>query len=244
VLGLLWIVIQPLILLAVYSLVFLGVFTRPGDVTGQSEFVLGMFLGILIYSFFAESVTRAPQLVLANPSYVKRVVFPLEVLPLSVILALGLNLLIGLALLLLADLLFLGGVPLTSLWLPLLLVPLFLMTLGASWLLASLGVFLRDIPQIVRALTLVLMFLTPIFWEIEQAKALEPWIYLNPLTCIVVPAKQALVQGATPDLSLLGGVTAFFSTLCAGRSRVVCSDPKRLCGCPLMACWAMREGQQ
>ena len=164
-----------------------------------------MFLGILVYTFFAEAVTRAPQLVLSNPGYVKRVVFPLEVLPLSVALALLLNLVIGFVLLLVADLVFLGAIPVTAFWLPALLLPLFLLTMGASWFLASLGVFLRDIPQIVRALTLVLMFLTPIFWEIEMAKELEPWIYLNPLTCVVVPAKQALIRGEAPDLALLGG---------------------------------------
>ncbi len=209
VLGFLWIVIQPLILLAVYALVFLKVFSRPGDGLGQSEFVLGMFLGIVVYTFFTEAVNRAPQLVLANPSYVKRVVFPLEVLPVSVVLALLLNLVIGLILLLAADLVFLGRLPLTALWIPGILLPLLLLTLGASWFLASLGVFLRDIPQIVRALTLVLMFLTPIFWDIGQAQGLEPWIYLNPLTCVVVPAKQALVLGQAPDLLLLGLVTVF-----------------------------------
>ena len=165
--GLLWSFFTPLFMLAVYTFVFSVVFKARWSINNHSktEFALVLFAGLIVFNLFAECINRAPGLIVSNPNYVKKVVFPLEILPLVSLLSALYHALISLAVWLVAYLFFYGLPPATVLLLPLVLLPLSLFIMGCSWLLASLGVFLRDISQIIGITVTVLMFLSPIFYS-------------------------------------------------------------------------------
>lgn len=169
-LGLVWSVLNPLLMLALYVLVFgyifSGSFGRPGET--RLEFGLGIFLGLTIFHFVSEVIATAPGVVVNNPNFVKKVVFPLEVLAAANVGGAFIHLLIGLALVL-AGVVFVGpGLSLSALWLPVILFPLVLLCLGLTWLLAALGVFLRDIAQLMQALSQVLLFASAVFYPLSK----------------------------------------------------------------------------
>lgn len=209
-LGALWTFIQPLMTLAVYTFVFTEIFQpRAGEGASQTVFVLGMFCGIVFYGVFADTISKAPILVISNPSYVKRVLFPLEALPVSVLGAALVNLCAGLLILIAGTLILGESVPATVFWLPVTLVPLFMLTLGISWFLASVGVFLRDVQQVVRVLLQAIFFLTPIVWTLDfLPPRFHFWVKLNPLTTIVESAREVAIAGRLPDWGMLGLITA------------------------------------
>lgn len=219
VLGVLWALIQPLALLGVYAIFFLYLLDRQPDapVSGDARLVLGMFCALLFFNLFIEAISRAPQLVMGNPSYVKRIVFPLEVLPLSVLGALLVNFAVGAGVLLIGRWILLGSVPWTACLLPLVLLPFLLLTCGLSWVLASLGVFLRDVAQLIRAITVPLMFLTPIFWSLDMAPAsMKGWLLLNPLTPGIESARAVAVAGELPNWGMLGVFTGVAALIAGG----------------------------
>lgn len=195
-LGILWAFFYPLFMLAVYTFVFSVVFkARWPSATGDSrvEFALVLFAGLMVYNVFAECVNRAPGLILANTSYVKKVVYPLEILPWvtlgSALFHLGVSFLVWL----LAYCCFFGLPPATILLFPLALIPLCLLTLGLSWLLASLGVYLRDVAQLVGIATTALLFLSPIFYATSSVPPKFRFImHLNPLTPIIETSRALL----------------------------------------------------
>jgi lipopolysaccharide transport system permease protein len=199
VLGLFWSFVNPVFLLVVYTFVFSVVFKArwgSGDSGSKAEFALVLFAGILVFNLFAECVNRAPSVILSNPTYVKKVVFPLEILPWVSFAAALFHTLISFIVWLVFSLFVFGAPPLTSLLFPLLLVPLMLITMGLSWFLASLGVFLRDVSQVVGILTTALMFLTPIFYPITAIpESYRKILYLNPLTFIIDQARDLLIFG-------------------------------------------------
>ncbi|WP_431857381.1 ABC transporter permease [Azospirillum sp.] len=201
VLGIVWAVINPLLMLAVYTFVFTVVFqARWGAAgTGSVEFALLLFSGLVLFTVFSDGVNRAPGLLLENVSYIKKVVFPLEILPLVTLVVALFNAAIGFAILLVFYAAALGLPPLTVLLLPLVLLPLCLMTLGISWFLASAGVFLRDIRQVVGVAVTVLMFLSPIFYPLTAVpERFRGLIHLNPLTPILEQSKDLLFWGRVP----------------------------------------------
>ena len=159
-----------------------------------------LFSGLIVYGFFSDVFNRAPQLILGNVNYVKRVVFPLEILVIVAVCSALIQSLASLVVLLLALLVLNGGVPLTALLLPLIWLPLVLLTLGMGWLFASLGVFSRDLKQITGVLTTMLMFISPIFFPV---KALPPEfqtvMWLNPLTFFIEQSREVLIWGRAPD---------------------------------------------
>lgn len=202
-LGALWIVITPLLMLAVYTFVFTNIFQARWGSQGHNsmEFALLLFSGLIIYGIFAECVTRAPGLMLDNVSYIKKVVFPLEVLPVVHLMVGLVGALFGLAILLLFYLPVLGLPPLTILLLPLAVAPVCLVTLGVSWFLASVGVYLRDIRQMVGVIVTLLMFLSPIFYPLEAVPAaFRGIILLNPFTIVLEQSKELLFWGVLPNL--------------------------------------------
>lgn len=206
-LGLLWSFVNPLALLLIYTFVFGVVFRSrwPNGGNGSLiEFALVLFSGMIAFNIFSECVARAPQLVISVPNYVKKVVFPLEILPVS---ALGAALFHGgvsLSILLLANLIVSGRLPWTLVLLPLVLLPLVLLSLGLGWFLSSLGVFIRDIGHSVGLVLQVLFFMTPIFYPIEAVPALlQPLIWLNPLTGIVENWRRVVLWGQLPSWSSL-----------------------------------------
>lgn len=207
ILGIFWSFFHPLFMLAVYTFVFSVVFkARWPSAAGDSkvEFALVLFAGLMVYAVFAECVNRAPGLILANSNYVKKVVYPLEILPWislgSAVFHLGISLLVWL----LAYLLFFGLPPASILLFPLVLVPLFLLTVGLSWWLASLGVYLRDVTQLVGIITTALMFLSPIFYAISSVPENFRFImHLNPLTPIIEQSRILLFGRGELDPLLL-----------------------------------------
>lgn len=211
VLGLLWSVLNPLVMLAVYTFVFGEVFKAKwiGGTGSRSEFALVLFAGLMVFNFFSECVNRAPVLILSNVNYVKKVVFPLEILPLvtmgSALFHFAVSLLVWCTFYVVAM-----GLPQgTALLLPLILAPLLLVTLGISWLLAALGVYLRDVAQVVGVALMVLMFLSPIFYQVDSLpEAVRPLMYLNPVTVAIEQTREVMLWGRPPGWAMLLGFAA------------------------------------
>jgi lipopolysaccharide transport system permease protein len=204
IMGLAWSFFSPLLMLAIYTFVFSVVFkTRwPGLGAEQSkmDFAILFFSGLIIYGIFAECVNRAPSIILQNVNYVKKVVFPLEILPWvacgSALFHAGVSVLVLLA----AHLIFAGGIPWTAIFFPVLMIPLVLGTMGVAWLLSALGVYMRDIGQVTGMLTTILLFLSPIFFPMSAMPAeFRSWIALNPLVYFLESGRDALVFGIAPD---------------------------------------------
>ncbi len=201
-LGLFWSFVNPLVLLLIYTFVFGVVFAArwPNAKTDNlSEFAITLFCGIIAYNLFSECVGRAATLVVGVPNYVKKVVFPLEVLPFSTLGAALFHSGVSLVILLVANLLISGALQWTLVFLPLVILPLLLLCLGLSWFLASLGVFVRDINYTVALVIQVLFFLTPIFYAVENIP--EPYrtvIGFNPLTPMVENVRRVVLWGLPP----------------------------------------------
>ena len=202
IMGLLWSFLNPLFMLLVYTFVFSMMFKMrwPQGSGSRTEFALLVFAGLLVFNVFSECVSRAPGLIISNANYVKKVMFPLEILPWVVLGAVLFHTLASLAIWLVFHLVFFGLPPLTSLLLPLVLLPLVLFTLGISWLLASLGVYLRDVGQMVGVLTTALMFVSAIFYPTSAfPQAYQGLLHLNPLTRVVEQTRDVLFWGIVPD---------------------------------------------
>lgn len=196
--GLLWSFFNPVFMLIVYTFVFSVVFRArwQGGSDSKVEFALVLFTGLLVFNLFSEVVNKAPGLILNNANYVKKVIFPLEILPLVALGAAAFHMMISLVVWLLFYVPFFGLPPWTVLLLPLVLLPLLLLTLGLAWLLASLGVYLRDVSQIIGVITMALMFMSPIFYPVaalpDQYQAV---MHLNPLTYIVEETRNVMIWG-------------------------------------------------
>lgn len=206
-LGSLWALITPLLMLGVYTLVFRFVFKLRwgvGGIESNVTYALRLFAGLAVFNFFAECVTRAPRLILEQPQLVKKVIFPLEILPwINAFSALA-NLGVALALLLVFGSWDRGGVALTVLALPLVWLALLPLCVGLGWLLAALGTYARDVGQVIGLLVSLLMFLSPVFFPLEALPAgLRPWMFLNPLSTIITQTRQVLLDGVWPDWSAL-----------------------------------------
>lgn len=200
--GILWSFFNPVFMLAVYTFVFSVVFKArwSGGSESRTEFALVLFAGMIVFALFSECVNRAPSLILANVNYVKKVVFPLEILPFISLGAAAFHLLVSVAVWLIFYLIFFGVPHSTVLLLPIVLLPLVLFTLGLSWMLASLGVYLRDVGQIVGVFTTALLFLSPIFYPVTALPAeYQTLLHLNPLTPVIEQTRQVLVWGKLPD---------------------------------------------
>jgi lipopolysaccharide transport system permease protein len=210
-LGLVWSFLNPLFMLAVYTFVFSVVFKARWGLGGEeskTQFAVVLFVGMIVHGLFAEVLNRAPGLILSNVNYVKKVVFPLEILPVVSMGAALFHGLISLGVLLIAFVLFNGYLHWTAALAPLVLLPLVILTLGLAWMLASLGVFLRDVGQTIGIITTVMLFLTPVFYPITALpEEMRPWIMANPLTFIIEQAREVLIWGRLPDWLGLGVYT-------------------------------------
>jgi lipopolysaccharide transport system permease protein len=202
--GLLWSFLTPLLMLVVYTFVFSVVLKArwsgaAGAEESRAHFAILLFAGLIVHGVFAEVVNRAPGLVLGNVNFVKRVLFPLEVLPVVTAGAALFHAGVSVAVLLVAVFVANGAVPWTAVLFPLVLVPLVMLTLGVAWVLASLGVFLRDVGQVVGLLTTMLLFLSPVFFPVTAVpEFFQPWMHLNPLTFVIEQSRAVLIFGALP----------------------------------------------
>lgn len=207
-LGQLWAVLNPLLLLAVYTFVFSVVFQmRWGSIGGQStgQFALLVFSGLILFNIFAECVTRAPGLMLENVSYIKKLVFPLEILPYVQMAGALFSAVIGMAILALFYPFVFGAPPATALLAPLIFLPLILLVMGLSWLLASVGVFLRDVRQMIGLAVTVVMFMSPVFYPVEMVPpAFRLLLKFGPLAIPMEEMKAVLFWGRLPDWQALG----------------------------------------
>lgn len=203
-LGFLWSLLTPLLMLAVFAVVFGLIFE--GRFTGhpqesKADFALALFAGMIVFNFFAEALARAPTLITSTPSYVTKVVFPLEVLPVASVASGLVHLALSLVPLLAFTLLLRGSLPWTLLEWPLLLVPLVGWALAVSWTLAALGVFLRDLVLAVSTVNLVLMYASAIFYPLEKVPA---DFYGWPLRALVELNPLAFLASASRDLAIWG----------------------------------------
>lgn len=204
-LGLSWSFFNPILMLVIYTFVFSVVFKArwgTGADESKTDFAIILFVGLLIHGFFAECINRSPMLITSNVSYVKKVVFPLEVLPwvafCSALFHAGISLLVLLA----AQLIFKHSIPATALLLPLVLLPLLLGIMGLSWLFSSLGVYLRDISQITAMFSTVLLFMSAVFFPIDALPEKYQFaIRINPLASIIEQSRNVLVFGRMPDFT-------------------------------------------
>lgn len=200
--GLLWSFLNPLFMLAVYTFVFSVVFKAKwgGGDESRSQFAIVLFAGLIVQTLFAEILNRAPGVILGNANYVKKVVFPLEVL---VVIAAGSALfhtVVSLGVLLGAFLVLNGYLHWTIIYLPLIFLPLLMFSVGCAWVIASVGVYARDVSQIVGVLTTILLFLSPVFFPVSALPArIQPWIMVNPLSFIIEQVRAVVVWGNSPS---------------------------------------------
>lgn len=208
VLGLAWSFFNPVLMLLVYTFVFSVVFKARWNVGGEeskADFAIILFVGMIVHGLFAECVNRAPGLILSNVNYVKKVVFPLEILPWVAMGSALFNGLVSTVVLLLAQLLINQTLPWTSVFFPLVLLPLVFAGMGFAWFLAALGVFVRDIGQVTGIFTTVLLFLSPVFYPITALpEKYQVWLQLNPLTLIIEESRKVLIFGNLPDWPSMG----------------------------------------
>lgn len=196
VMGLLWSFLNPVFMLVVYTYVFSVVFKARwlGGSDSKVEFALVLFTGLLVYNLFSEVLNRAPTLILSNVNYVKKVIFPLEVVPIVAFGVAAFHMLVSLVVWLLFYTFFFGLPSWTLIQLPVVMVPLILITLGLAWILASLGVYLRDVGQIIGVITMALMFLSPIFYPVAALpEQYHAFMYMNPLTYIVEETRNVMI---------------------------------------------------
>lgn len=206
-LGIVWSFFNPVFMLAVYTFFFSVVFkARWGGGTGdKAEFAILIFSGMIVHGLFAECVSRAPGLILANVNYVKKVVFPLQILPVVALGAALFHTLISFGVLLLFYLLTQAHLNWTVVYLPLVILPYLLLILGISWFLAATGVFLRDVGQTTGILVSVLMFLSPVFYPVTTLPdEYRPLLFLNPLTFIIEQTREVMIWNRTPNWAGLG----------------------------------------
>lgn len=197
-LGLLWSFIVPLLMLLIYTFVFSAIFeARWGQGSGEmrvGEFALTLFAGLTPFNLFSEIMNRSPHLILAVPNYVKKVVFPLEALPVVAVGSALFHSLISIGILVAGTRLVLGFFSPTLFLLPLAYLPLLLLTLGLSWFLASLGVYIRDIGQGIGVAVQMLFFLSPILYSVDAVpEQYRIWLYLNPLTTVLSGFRRTLL---------------------------------------------------
>jgi lipopolysaccharide transport system permease protein len=206
-LGILWSFVHPVLMLTVYTFVFSGVFrARWSGGTGSTlEYALIMFSGLLTFTLFSECLNRAPSLMLANVNYVKKVQFPLEVLPWIAFGSALFHMVISLSVWLVFYMFVFGLPSPTAVLLPLVLAPLALIIMGLSWFLAALGVYLRDVSQFVGIVTSAMIFLSPIFYPLTVVREdLRRLLYLNPLTPAVEHVRAVLIWGTQPNWAEFG----------------------------------------
>ncbi|MFJ1269150.1 ABC transporter permease [Legionella lytica] len=211
-LGLLWSFFQPVLMLAIYTFVFSVVFKARWNVGSDSktEFALVLFAGLIVFNLFSECISRSPTLILSHANYVKKVVFPLEILPWVSLGTALFQMLMSFSVWFLFYMLLFGLPHSTLLLFPLTILPIVLITMGLSWMLASIGVYLRDVGQIIGIVITILMFLSPIFYPVTSLPVeYQSVIRLNPLTPVIENVRDILFWGHIPQLKIYFLYTSF-----------------------------------
>lgn len=213
-LGSLWAVFHPIIMLSIYTLVFSVIFQARWAEGGESkmEFALILFLGLIVFNIFSDYISRVSHIILANPNYVKKVIFPLEILPLVNLLGVAYHGLVSFLMWLVVHIFVVGLPPYTLFYLPFVLVPFLLLLIGVGWLLSSISVYFRDVPQLTGVIITVSMFLSPIFYSINMVPEEYRWlVYLNPITPAIEMIRALAYWGKLPNLIML---SAYWGAAC------------------------------
>jgi lipopolysaccharide transport system permease protein len=236
-LGTAWLVLNPLLMLLVFTFVFGVVFQArwqdAGGGVSMAEFAVILFVGLTAFQLFADAVNRAPLLVVENANYVKKIVFPLQILPVVTVGAALFQGAVGFALAVVAVFLVTGRLPATSILLPLVLAPYVAMILGIAWFVSALGAYVRDVAPVMTSIVTMLLFVSGIFFPLSALPDwVRGWVMLSPAALPVDMARQVLVFGLLPDWTALAvyaaaaalvatGGYAFFQTTRKGFADVV-----------------------
>ncbi|MDX6692857.1 MAG: lipopolysaccharide transport system permease protein [Blastocatellia bacterium] len=211
VLGIVWAVVTPVVMIAIFTFIFAGIFGARFGAGGTAwDYALYLFCGLLPWTAFQEAVQLSSTTIVSHANLVKRVVFPLETLPVAQALSTLANQLFGTLALVVAAVIIRQQFHATLVWLPALLVPQLVATLGAAWFIASLGVFLRDIVQGVALVLMAWMYLTPIIYpESIVPEKFRAFINANPFTPLVRSYRRIILEGEQPDWRGLAYFTSF-----------------------------------
>lgn len=203
VMGLAWSFFNPVLMLAVYTIFFSVVFkTRwgVGNTGGHVDFAVVLFVGLIVHGLLAECFNRAPMLITGNSNYVKKIIFPLEILPWIALGSALFHSAISVVVLLILQLILVGSIPWTAMFFPVILMPLIFVILGVSWFLASIGVYVRDIGQTIGLVTTVMLFLSPVFYPASTLSPKMQFVMMfNPLTLIIEESRKVLLFGEMPN---------------------------------------------
>lgn len=216
-LGLALSFVSPIFLLGIYTVVFGSLYrSSRTDTDGAGSFAITLFSALVFYNFMSDGVGRASQLLVENPNYITKVVFPVEILPISLVGSSFLHFCVNVLILI-------GGILIspmpwhwTVLLFPLVVFPLFLISLGVSWFLAAVGVYFRDVAAFVPPLMMALLFVSAIFYPLSSIpEAFQPWLLLNPMACFSEMGRAIFTKGELPAVGLWSycfglGVTCFF----------------------------------
>lgn len=219
ILGGLWAIIQPLTLLGIYTFVFGVVFKSKWVSKSDShvEFAVILFIGLIIFNFFSESISKSPWTVSSNQNFVKKVVFPVPILPVVTVLSAGFNFLMGGIVWLFMFFISSGVLTKVSLLFPVIIFPVLLFSLSGAWMVSALGVYFKDLGQFIGLLMMVLMFSSPIFYPIAAIPEEYRWVMMmNPISVIIEMARDVLIYDAMPSLIMLAGLyvgSLFFAYL-------------------------------
>lgn len=201
-LGVAWSLVTPILMLLVYTFVFSVVFkARWGNDPGENtlDFAVNLFAGLIVFGILSESINRAPGLILANVNYVKKVIFPLEILSLVSLGSVLFHSVISLAVLLVVQAVLMQSLPWTIIFFPLILIPLLLASLGISWFLSATAVYIRDIGQITNVFTTILMFMSAVFFPISALPPDYQFLRLNPVAIVIAESRNVLIHQTMPD---------------------------------------------
>jgi lipopolysaccharide transport system permease protein len=232
-LGILWSFFNPIFMLLVYTFVFSIVFKARWNSGSDSkaEFALVLFAGLLVFNLFSECFNRAPSLILSNVNYVKKVVFPLEILPWVTLGSALFHAAASLVIWLCAHFILIGTPPITILWLPIVLIPLLFFIMGIAWALSALSVYFRDIVQLTGMATTVILFLSPIFYPVSALpERYRVLLNLNPISTVIETVRDVMYWGKAPNVNtffvhlVLASVTLCLGFICFQKTRKGFSD--------------------
>jgi lipopolysaccharide transport system permease protein len=207
--GVAWSLAQPLFLLTVYTIAFGVILKARWSFSGSTrEYALMLFAGLIVFNAFSEVLIKSTTLIANNPNFVKKIVFPLEILPIITVTSAFIHTLIGIAVWLVGYILLIGVPIQTVIFFPLVLFCFVPVLLGLGWILSSIGVVVKDISQLTGMFNHTLLFLTPIFYSIEAAPPfLQNLLLLNPLTFIIEQFRLVMFYGQIPAMK---GLAVYF----------------------------------